>query len=500
MILLEIKRNEISAILVKGKGSSITVKKTARHFSKEDFVSPEGVSDKETLKAGVEEILNKFAVSRRSEKVYLNINLDNTLIQSIKVPQVSDFKLNSVVNSSISTALDGIDDFVVDYSVVGKGSDLNGKNYEVIAFGLKRALLEEISSVFEGLGVELRGVDVSPNGVIKLFDKSTYTHDAFDEHLFVDVSKDTVTFNHFINSRYQTTLIESVSESVDTDEFVNNISSSIFRVKNMVSSADEGLNIILSGKMDTVNELWHNLREVHPNIKVSIMEFPAIFKNSLEDIIGFMGLVGSTIRLDEYLSRNKKYDINMLSKINSGGVSAGFTTNKKLIAAIAVTSIGLGSFVAINMAGDAKTKKEISTIETYLTSLDVVNKAKAVEKIESEIKILDDVVKSIDEVKLGIDTRRQFDSVTSSEIVDSVPINSKITDITYDGVWITIELKSKYPATFSNYATTMRTSKFISDVVYDGYTEESAIVEEGEEATSEYTGVVRMSLSKKEVE
>lgn len=466
MILIEIRNKEILIAKAKASGSTIKLFGLKTLDVPGGVLSNDGSYKLSSFKDSFIESIKSLELDYEKEQYLVSIALDNRISQNIDIPKVSDSKIPAVVVSSLSAILDSVDSFVIDSSIQGVGQSEEGKLYNMFVVGVKDTIVKSTVDMFEELGLQIKVLDSSPNGLIKLYNVSDYSGNGFNEHLFVDVSLSGLTYHLFRDSKYVLSVSDHFAFNLDEIETsALDCEEVLISKARTMSKSGMDMDIILMGDPDIIKYMDKKLQRVIT---------PDIFVNEgFQNLYKYTNLIGSAIRKDKYFTKNKKFDINLIDIYSKGSYSRGLSVSQKILIGILVSSLFMSGYAITQSISKKRINNEIAPMENYLNNPLTKSKIKNINELKDKTKMLLEIGESADTIVSVVGNPTAINKEISDYIFSLLPDKSKITNISYNGVSIRISLESPYMTAFSKMAKSLRSHPEFTHVEYAGYNEGS---------------------------
>lgn len=168
----------------------------------------------------------------------------------------------------------------------------------------------------------------------------------------------------------------------------------------------------------------------------------------------------------------KKQDMNLLlafkaeQKRKANKMSPMQVYTIVLVGAILI----VGAFALKLFVDNLNVVNESASIEAYVNSPSVVAKMEKIDKLQSDIKQLDEIAVEATTLKDVIAFIPRFDSQVLDIIYYEKPKTLKITNIDFAANTVTLDYSATYVSDVSNYALRLQRTFSFADVSYSGYT------------------------------
>ncbi len=168
----------------------------------------------------------------------------------------------------------------------------------------------------------------------------------------------------------------------------------------------------------------------------------------------------------------KKNDMNLLESYRSDQKKKANTTNVFNIYIILIIAAVLimGAFSLKLVLDNNSMRNELNSLKNYIDSPTVVNKINELNKIQEDLKTLDEI--QAEAVSLGdvIRYMPKFDSKILDVVYYEKPKEISFTLLEFEENTVILNMTGKRPSDFSNYALRLQRTYQFADVSYDGYT------------------------------
>lgn len=168
----------------------------------------------------------------------------------------------------------------------------------------------------------------------------------------------------------------------------------------------------------------------------------------------------------------KKNDMNLLERYRSEQKRKSNTTNAFhiYILLIVASILILGAFAFKLVLDNNSMRNEIAQIKDYIERPVIVEKMNSLTKIQSNLKILDEIEKEAISLESVISYKPRFDSKIMDVVYYERPSDVKFDLLEYEENTIILNMTGKRPSDFSNYALRLQRTYQFADVSYEGYT------------------------------
>lgn len=175
--------------------------------------------------------------------------------------------------------------------------------------------------------------------------------------------------------------------------------------------------------------------------------------------------------LDNYLLSEKK-------RKNTGSKGLNF------IALFLATILLLSAYSLKLFLEDTSLKETNRDLKAYVEDPSILAQIKEISVKQRQLSDLNEILIELKSLNAAFAAMPSLDSVAINKINDCIPADTKITDIDFDGQWITLRTTSSNYLRPSEFARNLRNTSFFEDVVYYGY----------ENNTGKYIGTVLVAL------
>jgi len=172
----------------------------------------------------------------------------------------------------------------------------------------------------------------------------------------------------------------------------------------------------------------------------------------------------------------RKTDMNLLARYRElNKLKANRTSPGKVYLAVFLAAFLLIAAYSTKLWIDnSLLKQDVRDLQSYVESPNVIARMNEVATLQDNLKKLDtmaDELKSIDEV-LGSIPR--YDSGVLSILYSTRPANVRFVSVSYEGSAVVINFYGPRSSDASNYVLRLQRSGYFKDVIYSGYTFDSA--------------------------
>lgn len=175
--------------------------------------------------------------------------------------------------------------------------------------------------------------------------------------------------------------------------------------------------------------------------------------------------------LDNYLLTEKQ-------RKNTGSKGLNFIA-LFIIIVLVISAYGLKLFLE-----DTSLKGDNQELQAYIQSPTIIKSIQDIAVKQRQLSDLNEILVELKSLNAAFDAMPAIDSVSIDMINQSIPPDTKIIAIAFDGQWITINTSSANYLRPSEFARNLRNTNFFEDVNYYGY----------EQDIGKYTGTVLVAL------
>lgn len=157
------------------------------------------------------------------------------------------------------------------------------------------------------------------------------------------------------------------------------------------------------------------------------------------------------------------------------------------IAIFLIVLILLSAYSFTLFLQDSNLKTSNQEIQAYTTSQEVVAKVSAIAIKQRQLSDLNNILADLKSLNKAFDAMPILSSKVLMSISASLPPDTKILMIDFDGQWFTIQTTSSVLLRPSEFARNLRNTNLFEDVVYNGYTTDTS-------AKVAYIGSVKVAM------
>lgn len=475
MIAIEIRNAELRAVKFKKGFGSKTVDKVSSVEVNFEEISGLAVGKILPLVDKVNDLLYKLDIGDiTKEKYRVAVNLEGVLTQTTQIPKVKDSQIIFSAKSALAKDNILIEDEKITAFAVQKEENVENKTrgYKVLTEVIDKGVATSIVKVFEHLELNVDYVDMAPNTLIKLFNKTNYVNSDKDLTLLVDLSENNIKFYQFLDNGFYFTYLERIryGDKNHVDVFEDNVYqfTDEFNEYNL-----DDIEIVLLGKEDLIKEIMLNFDEIFTMKRFA--EELDLFKNpnniNLDEHINSLGAM---VRHDVLLSSQAKYDIDLLKRIETNVSKGSVKETIKKIAIVGAIGLALGgSYLGIVKFTSMQIAKENKEIEEFIDSPETKDQIFRKEEVERELGVYDSVLDPLLVIEdYLVTTKMPYSSRVYYSLTQSVPRNSRVTNLKYSAEKVEISYETSDENTFNIYLETLKNNPLIKSVEYKGYSEQ----------------------------
>lgn len=168
----------------------------------------------------------------------------------------------------------------------------------------------------------------------------------------------------------------------------------------------------------------------------------------------------------------KKSDMNLLARYREiNKLKANRNSPGKIYIAVFVAStLLIGAFSIKLWIDNSLLKQNISELQSYVESPNVIARMNEVATLQDNLKKLDEMSSDLNSIDEVLGTIPRFDSTVLSIFYSTRPVNVRFESISYNGSSVNLDFNGLRPSDPSNYVLRLKRTNFFKDVRYSGYT------------------------------
>lgn len=500
MITIEIRNEEIRAIQVK---STRKLTEVSRALSKEmpSYLIQDLIDGNvEELQGIMLELLEELAHNYLDEQYTLVVNLEGILTQRLTIPKVKDKEIPLALNSAlIGESIPMSADDVVAFAVL---RDKNKEKYNVLTQVLNQSISDKLTLMFNELNIKLKYIDVSPNTIIKLFNRSTYFKSESPLKLLVDLSEFDVRYYQFKDNLFNFNYLENVNFERE-DNYLEYFKDNIYQFVDEFGEYElDDVEIILMGDENIAKSV---IGEYGKRFNISKfadgLEF--VENYSTADLDNYINALGATLRNDGLLSSHHKFDVNLLDKKKVDVKSRISGIREVTIGGTVALVVALGFLGTIHVSNQ-RIIKDSEIIEVYINDPKVKEEMEYSSALKAKLSAFDNALNTMKFADVYFeDVERPYTSRVFYMLYSKLTPDSEITSVDYTDGSIVVGIETGSEASFMNYTSRLKKEGSFKLVTYSGYSggdnntpENSALTGvDGAKASSTYTGTIELELA-----
>jgi Tfp pilus assembly protein PilN len=167
----------------------------------------------------------------------------------------------------------------------------------------------------------------------------------------------------------------------------------------------------------------------------------------------------------------KKQDMNLLEsyqKLNKLRENKGATGRIYIMIFIGTLLIASAYYFTLFIQNNAL-KQNIKDIENYLASPQVVDRSVEAERLNADIKKLEDILKEVQNAQNIFDLQPKFSSQTMNLLLAERPGTVRFNAVSFTGDAITLDISGTRVYSVSDYVMRLRRLDVFQEVQYSGY-------------------------------
>lgn len=480
MIAVEIRNDELRAVLFKGGALR------AQRIEKTSTVKVEqseilGLTDGKILPLvdKMEALLYKLDIGDiTKEKYVVTINLEGIMTQRVTIPKVKDSQISFSAKSALSRtdALLGEGNLVSFALQKEEHVEEKSRGYNVLTLSIDRLVAASIIGIFEHMELTVKYVDVSPNTLIKIFNKSSYVETENPLTIIIELSKDGTKYYRFLDNNFHSTYL--LSTKSDEAGYLDEIDNQIYNfIDEFTDYSISQMDILLMGEPDIIEEVLLNYEGIVEVQMSKLSEGIDIFKNPKDlDMSKYLNSVGSMVRNDLLLSSQQKYDVNLINDLQTASrvVNSGEVIKKIAIVGTVGVLLG-GSYLTLVSYTNNKLEKDNKEIMAFLDDPDTQSQIIRKETLQTELDVYDSGLDKLLEIEdYLVTTKKPYGSRAYYSIVQGVPRDGNVKSIDYEGDGL---LKLAYETTnentFKEFLSNLERNSLVEYAEYGGYSSDS---------------------------
>ncbi|MBS3991296.1 MAG: hypothetical protein KGZ51_04425 [Erysipelothrix sp.] len=167
----------------------------------------------------------------------------------------------------------------------------------------------------------------------------------------------------------------------------------------------------------------------------------------------------------------KKQDMNLLEsyqKINKVRANKDATGRIYIMLFIGALLIA-GAYWFTLFFENTALKQNIKTIEDYLNSPQIAERSNEANKLNDDIKKLEDILSEVRSAQNVFELQPKFTSITMNILLAERPGTVRINEITYVGDSVVLDISGTRVYSISDYVLRLRRLDYFQEVRYSGY-------------------------------
>ncbi|HEX3026619.1 MAG TPA: pilus assembly protein PilM [Clostridia bacterium] len=196
------------------------------------------------------------------------ITSSSVLSRRLELPASTPRELNMMVNNEMIQVVNDSSDFVYEYSIIGPEHASKQKTIPVWAYALPRDCVDQYYSVFNGIRLKPKALDIHPNSAEKLFVNSSVNGNEIGQKsiLFADIRQNDVEI-HLISDGQRAFSRTSPVSSSTFEAILNNSglvpeNVSMFDSLDITSDKFRGNSILNDAAHQYINQICEELQKM----------------------------------------------------------------------------------------------------------------------------------------------------------------------------------------------------------------------------------------------
>lgn len=122
---------------------------------------------------------------------------------------------------------------------------------------------------------------------------------------------------------------------------------------------------------------------------------------------------------------------------------------------------------------DRSLKESNKDLQSYVSDPNVLAQIQQITTKQRQLTDLNEILVELKSLNAAFAAMPMFDTATLNTIDSSLPIDTKIVSMDYDGQWLNIRTVSSNFIRSSEFARNLRNTKYFEDVIYYGYEQDA---------------------------
>ena len=331
----------------------------------------------------INEELKAKKISDKDAVVSISSNL--VIFKELHIPKAKGMQLLTMVQNQMQHTMGISDDYSISYTIAGDIEEDGVQAQRILATACPFEIVDCFRKVFGFLGINLKSIAVSCNCISRLILNDMKIR-AKMPLLVVQIDPNFVSLNLYENHQLSFSRFASIdpADYENSEDYVYEaVNENIFRMFQFHKSKNNGAsiqNVIFYGDTTEYNRLTDALEGM--DITASLLQVPSVI-SGYENIefSNYANAVGAMFKRQRDVER-----INLLEVDDSSGRTAAGASFFTAVGITAAVSAALVALVALGInINITAMEKEITDIDTYINSQEVLDKIAAVDKAQEQI-------------------------------------------------------------------------------------------------------------------